>query len=45
MGIKDTALLDRVQGEVAEIKDDLGLRPEQPVSYEPKAWTRQGQAD
>lgn len=41
----DTAVLDAVQEEVSEIKAANNLAPEQPVKYEPMAWTRQGFAD
>ncbi len=41
----DTALLDRVEDEVTEIKVANKLTPDQPVRFRSKAWTRQGTAD
>ena len=41
----DTALLEKVQEEVAEIREFNKLTPNQPVKSEPLAWTRQGMAD
>jgi hypothetical protein len=41
----DATLLERAQDEVKEIKSELGLGTDEPVKYQPKAWTRQGFAD
>ncbi len=43
--MSDAALLDRVQEEVSEIKAANELTPDQPVNYEPMAWTNRGTAD
>lgn len=43
--LKDVTLLERVSEEVSEIKAENNLTPDQPVKYEPMAWTRQGFAD
>lgn len=45
MGKNDTALLDRVKGEVSDIKEKNHTPASRPVSYEPLAWTRQGHTD
>lgn len=41
----DTLLLKAAREEVAEIKEVNDLKPDQPVKYEPQAWTRRGTAD
>lgn len=41
----DVALLDAVREEVAEIKAANNIGTDQPVKYQPLAWTRQGYAD
>lgn len=41
----DTALLEKVQEETAEIKTANDLTPDQPVKFKPKAWTRLGRTD
>jgi hypothetical protein len=41
----DTALMERVAEEVQEIRTANDIAPDQPVRYEPMAWTRRGITD